>query len=109
MGCVYLLGEFGKDNIYKIGVTRGDVDKRIKKLQTGNSGAIYVVKTFETDHPFMLEKMLHLNFAGKKVMNEWYELSTEDVLNFKETCRKFQKSIDSLKHNTFLINKTQKH
>ena len=44
MGCVYLLGDWDKENRYKIGVTRGDVDKRIKKLQTGNSGEIYLIK-----------------------------------------------------------------
>ena len=41
-GYVYVLGDFTKANIYKIGVTRGNVEKRIKKLQTGNSGEIFL-------------------------------------------------------------------
>ena len=42
-GYVYLLGDFDKEGAYKIGVTRGTIERRIKKLQTGNSGEIYIV------------------------------------------------------------------
>ena len=47
MGFVYLLGDWGKEKTYKIGVTRGKIEKRIKSLQTGNSGEIYIVDYFE--------------------------------------------------------------
>ena len=36
MGCVYLIYD-KNNNSYKIGVTKGDPNKRLKKLQTGNS------------------------------------------------------------------------
>ena len=36
-GYVYLLGDFEKEGAYKIGVTRGTIERRIKKLQTGNN------------------------------------------------------------------------
>ena len=39
----------GQDNTFKIGVTRGSIEKRIKKLQTGNSEEIFLVNYYETD------------------------------------------------------------
>ena len=50
-GYVYLLtdGEF-----FKIGVTRGSIEKRIKKLQTGNPDNIVIVNYHLTEYPFKL-------------------------------------------------------
>lgn len=105
MGSVYLLGDWEKENIYKIGVTRGDIGKRIKKLQTGNSGEIYLISHFETDHPFIMEKMLHLKYFGEKVLNEWFELSFEDVIHFRDTCKEIQETINALKDNYYFKQK----
>ena len=48
-GYVYLLtdGEF-----FKIGVTKGSIEKRIKKLQTGNPNNIAIVNYHLTEYPF---------------------------------------------------------
>ena len=89
-GYVYLLGDFEKEGIYKIGVTRGTIERRIKKLQTGNSGEIYVVDYFQTEHPFFIEKWMHIKYGSKKVMNEWFEMGLDDMLNFKKNCQKFE-------------------
>lgn len=105
MGSVYLLGDSEKDNVYKIGVTRGDINKRIKKLQTGNCGEIYLISHFNTDHPFLMEKMLHNRYYSEKVLNEWYSLSSEEVINFKKTCGELQEIIDALKDNYFFQKK----
>lgn len=69
-GYVYLLGDWEKDGVYKIGVTRGTIERRIKKLQTGNSGEIYIVDYFQTEHPFFIERWMHIKYNSKKVMNE---------------------------------------
>lgn len=105
MGTVYLIGDWEKENYYKIGVTRGDVEKRIKKLQTGNGGEIYLVAKYETEHPFMMEKMLHIRFKGENVLNEWFELDNETVLNFTEHCKKVEEAIEALKDNYYFRNK----
>lgn len=97
-GYVYLLGDFGKDGIFKIGVTRGTIEQRIKKLQTGNSGEIYIVDYFQTKHPFFIEKWMHIKYCGKNVLNEWFELSMEDMKNFKQDCQKFEKLYET-SHN----------
>ena len=105
MASVYLIGDREKDGVYKIGVTRGDVNKRIKKLQTGNCGEIYLISKFETDYPFVLEKMLHNKFFGGKILNEWFSLEFEDVKNFNNTCSMLQENIDALKENYFFQKK----
>ena len=85
-GYVYLLGDFGKEFMFKIGVTRGTIERRIKKLQTGNSSELYIVDYFQTEHPFFIEKWMHIKYSNKKILNEWFELTMEDMKNsYKET------------------------
>ncbi len=105
MGTVYLVGDWEKENFYKIGVTRGDIDKRIKKLQTGNGGEIYLVSKYETEHPFLMEKMLHLRFNNERVMNEWFMLDSNDVIHFVDNCRDIEETIEALKDNYFFKKK----
>jgi len=96
-GYVYLLGDWGRENVYKIGVTKGTIENRIKKLQTGNSGEIYIINYYHTEHPFFVEKWLHKLFSSKKVMNEWFELSVDDISNFKEYCKKYDEIYENTK------------
>jgi hypothetical protein len=103
MGFVYLLGDWGKEKIYKIGVTRGKIEKRIKSLQTGNSGEIYIVDYFETENPFFIEKRLHLIYNKERISKEkeWFELELEDVKKFKKHCEDIEKLIKTMKENHF--------
>lgn len=100
-GFVYLLGDSDKPGIYKIGVTRGSLLRRIKKLQTGNSGEIYICKYFKTDHPFFIEKQLHKQFLSENVLNEWFKLPDEVLFNFEKICEKYENIIDAMKDNPF--------
>ena len=103
VGFVYLLGDWGKEKIYKIGVTRGKIEKRIKSLQTGNSGEIYIVDYFETENPFFIEKRLHLIYNKERISKEkeWFELELEDVKKFKKHCEDIEKLIKTMKENHF--------
>ena len=105
MGTVYLLGDWEKENYYKIGVTRGDIDKRIKKLQTGNGGEIYLVSKYETEHPFLMEKMLHMRFNNERVMNEWFSLDNDTVIHFTDHCKDVELTIEALKDNYYFKKK----
>lgn len=89
MGFVYLMCD-ANSNLYKIGVTSGSVESRMKKLQTGNGNEIHIVNHFETDKPFRLERILHKAFFEKNRLNEWFELEPEDVFKFEETCVKYE-------------------
>lgn len=101
MAFVYLLGDFGQDNCFKIGITRGKIEKRIKQLQTGNGEEIYLVNYYETDYPFFIERSMHLKFYPNKKRNEWFNLKVEDVVKFKEYCKEFEDNAKILEENPF--------
>jgi len=109
MGVVYLLGDLGKEGVYKIGVTTGKIENRIKKLQTGNSGEIYLINSYNTDHPFIMEKMLHTKYFADRSLGEWFELPFDEVVKFSETCEKMQNTINVLKENYFFKKKYNKN
>lgn len=104
-GYVYLLGDWEKEGIFKIGVTKGTIDRRIKSLQTGNSGEIYMCNYFQTEHPFFLEKQLHLKYKNKQQIGEWYLLTNEEALKFIEDCEEIENMIIAMKDNPFFPKK----
>lgn len=91
-GYVYLLGDWEKEKTYKIGVTTGKIENRIKKLQTGNSGEIYIVDYFYSECPFFVETWLHKCFCSDNIMNEWFQLELDEIKKFKELCEQFEKT-----------------
>lgn len=104
MAYVYLLGDAGQDNAFKIGITRNDVQKRIKQLQTGNGEEIYLINTHETNFPFFVERLLHKKLYPKQKRNEWFYLDVDDIVNFKKYCEEIEQTAESLKDNPFTKN-----
>jgi len=100
-GIVYLLGDSLNEGVFKIGVTRKKIEDRIKKLQTGNAGEIYLVDYYETDTPFFLERDLHKRYNYKKENGEWFNLSLDEMKNFKKRCQEIEEMIKALKDNPF--------
>lgn len=105
VGTVYLLCDPSTD-LFKIGMTRNSVGKRMGELQTGNSCEIHLVKKFDTDIPSFIESSLHRHFFGKHSLNEWYELDTDDIANFENICLKYQNIAKTLQDNPFFKYKT---
>jgi len=87
MGKVYCVGIPDEDR-YKIGWTRGSIDKRIAPLQTGNPKKIEVIHLFETDHYLKVESWMHNVHKQKRMEGEWFELTSEDLKNFANDCQK---------------------
>ena len=105
MGYVYLIGEMNNKGIYKIGSTKAkDVNKRLKQLQTGNSSELFIKESYETEHPFKLEKMLHNHVKSSNLIGEWFELSESDTEAFKKVCEEKENIISCLKDNPFYFN-----
>ena len=105
MGYVYLIGEMDNKGRYKIGSTKAkNVNKRLKQLQTGNSSELFIKESYETEHQFKLEKMLHNHFKSSNLIGEWFELSESDTEAFKRVCEEKEKIISSLKNNPFYFN-----
>lgn len=105
MGYVYVIGDADKCGYYKIGATRSTIEKRMKSLQTGNSGNLYLVTFHKTKHPFMVENMMHKQMVNQQVLNEWYELSEDDLRGFQKRCEKIEENLNALKDNEFFNKK----
>ena len=106
MAYVYLIGQNGDNDYYKIGSTRAkDLNKRLKQLQTGNSNQLYIKHSFQTDTPFKLERMLHFQFNESHELNEWFGMTKEQIDAFIPTCKRLQSSIDSLVDNPYFNDK----
>lgn len=103
MGYVYLICDSGHDNMFKIGVTKQTLEKRLKQLQTGNGSEIFLVSYHETDYPYYIEKMLHQRFCVDRKVGEWFDLDNDKVLSFKNECDNLEKIIVELKDNPFFI------
>lgn len=99
-GFVYLISDVEK-NLYKIGVTTGSIENRMKKLQTGNGTELLLVNYYECDYPFKVEKMLHNHFSNRKVLSEWFDLTDEEALSFIQVCEDKDNIIKSLMDNPF--------
>ena len=99
-GFVYLLCAGDK---FKIGMTKHkDINKRIQELQTGNPYKIWLRDYYETDNPLKIEKMMHAQHASSNIKNEWFDLTAEEVINFKNECMQCEKILEALKDNPFI-------
>lgn len=59
----------------KIGFTKGEVEKRLRNLQTGSAGQLMIVSM--QPGTVELERRLHERFASQCVHGEWFEMSGE--------------------------------
>lgn len=98
MGYVYLI-EDCNNNCYKIGVTKGEPEKRLKKLQTGNPSKLELRYLYECEYPYRLESMLHSHYKSYNELNEWFSL--ENPNDFLNKCVELNNVINSLKDNPF--------
>ena len=99
-GFVYLLCDGEK---FKIGMTKKkDINQRIKELQTGNPYEIWLHSYYETEYPLKIEKMMHVKHTSSNVKNEWFDLTVQEVLNFKNECKECEKILEILKDNPFI-------
>ena len=93
-GYVYLLCN-PTDDTFKIGVTKNEIEKRIKQLQTGNADNIFIASYHYTQYPYRLEKMLHTHFGLYNVNREWFKFKdgmTPSTV-FNDYCRDFENSM----------------
>lgn len=96
MGKVYLMKSV--DSLYKIGVSVNP-KRRIKEIQTGNSNKVELVCEYETEKPYLLEKVLHNRYSHLLEHGEWYILSLQDEIEFKNNCKKIEDNLNFLIEN----------
>lgn len=79
MAYVYLIRQ-GESDLYKIGSTSGDPEKRLVQLQCGNPERLHLIQTYRTIHHQKIESLMHIAYGNNRVRNEWFrfDLSMED-------------------------------
>lgn len=104
-GYVYLIVESDEkgNEKYKIGITKNDPVRRLKKLSTGNSNQLDIIRVYKSKNYRRIERFLHRKYSSQKTlsMNEFFNLTVDQVLGFIDTCREVEGIIDSLKDNPF--------
>lgn len=105
---VYLIcAEFENRKLYKIGITRRSIEKRIKELKTGNCSSMYLVDYFDSKWGSKIESQVHIIYDSCRLSGEWFDLSNDDLLSFKENCKMIHDNLELLNsYNTYHIEKT---
>lgn len=90
-------------DLYKIGITKKDPAERLKQLQTGNANELVLVESFETGYDYKMEAGVHAHFKMKKVSNEWFTLTEDDLKLFYSVCERLEATFKILEEqNTYL-------
>jgi hypothetical protein len=95
---LYLLNQ-NTTNLYKIGVTKKDISKRIKELQTGNGNELVLIKYFETQFNFKFEAAIHAHYRLSKINSEWFKLTNEQIEEFDSVCQLLESNLLLLKNS----------
>lgn len=97
---IYLIESYHEGlSQYKLGVSI-DPKKRFKQHKTSNPNLTEIVYEFESNWPFKIETALKNRFAHLSIDGEWYNLSPDDVENFKDACLKTEQSIEFIYNNS---------
>ena len=104
-GYVYLIIEgdqYGEEK-YKIGITKNSPEKRLRKLKTGNSNELDVLKVYRSRNYKKIERILHRKYSSQKTLskNEFFYLTDEQVIGFIDSCKEAEIIVEALSDNPF--------
>ena len=61
---IYLISsEINDSTLYKIGITKRNINKRLTELKTGNPATLTVIHTFKSQYAPKIEKHFHISNA----------------------------------------------
>ena len=102
---VYLISsETNGEKTYKIGVTKRNIEKRIKEFKTGNSSDLHIVETFKSKWAFKIESNLHRLFHNKHKTGEWFFLEPNDIMEFQNLCLKYHENFNIIEESNSYYN-----
>lgn len=104
---VYLIcSEIEGKNLYKIGYTRREIEKRIKEFKTGNASSFYIVDSFQSEWGTKIESRLHRVFNHKKISGEWFDLDENDIKEFSKICNSLHSNFKLIStQNTYYLDR----
>ncbi len=94
---IYLISSYLNGEIlYKIGITKRNVEKRLKELKTGNPAELSIVEVFESKWGSKIETNLHQRYKILNISREWFCLTENDVKEFINNCQKIHDIFEHL-------------
>ncbi|NVM20428.1 MAG: GIY-YIG nuclease family protein [Desulfobacterales bacterium] len=78
-GYVYFFRLPQKQNVFKIGRTRTDPEKRIASVATRERTNLEIHDWMRIDHYDIIEKELHDAFHSSRLMREWFEVPPAEI------------------------------
>ena len=104
---IYLIAsELNNQTLYKIGITKRNINKRLNELKTGNPATLTVIHTFNSKFAPKIEKHFHITKQSSNVGGEWFNLTEEDINNFIPQCKLIHNNLELLaNNNTWIIDK----
>jgi len=94
---IYLI-KSKQSQLYKIGIT-GNIIKRMKNLQTGNSEDLILIYKYQTKNYNKLEKALHNRYSHLKINREWFMFDINIECNFLNDCKLIDNNLNFLENN----------
>ncbi len=109
MPSVYIF-QHGSNDLFKIGRTRGDVEKRRKALSTGNPVELRIFDVIETQHDNVVEKYLHqrlvLSHSKESDATEFFSISADKLKQCLQETRDFMTEYIPLLEQTEQLKET---
>jgi len=107
---IYLVSsEINDQKVYKIGITKRAIEKRIKEFKTGNASELLLVDHFNSKWATKIESHLHRYFKAKRVKGEWFNLTDEDLEKFKPMCEQLHENFNIIERsNTYYIDRGER-
>ena len=104
---IYLIAsELNNETLYKIGITKRNINKRLNELKTGNPATLTVIHTFNSKYAPKIENHFHITKASSNVGGEWFILSQQEINDFIPQCKQIHDNLDFLsKNNTWIMDK----
>jgi len=104
---IYLISsETNGQKLYKIGITKREIEVRMKELKTGNAAELAIVDSFRSKWASKIEAALHRQFKSKKISGEWFGLEDSDIGSFAGKCRLLHENFEMMESsNTYFIDR----
>jgi len=97
---VYLISsESISGRIYKIGITRRSISKRMKEFKTGNASELLLIDSYNSKWGNNIESHLHRLFKEKRISGEWFKLDESDLTLFKDVCVMVHDNLELIENN----------
>jgi len=97
MKYVYLMKNM-KDGTYKIGVSQHP-NIRLNQNQTGSSGKLVLIETYQSDLAYKIETALHNQYGSSREEGEWFSICLTEELGFVNRCKKIEDNIKFLQES----------